>query len=243
MQIQLNNNIFKKLFLEQISKVSDSAAIKVKKNSLECIACTSDNSIVLAVNLPITTGEELSVSTLNVGDIKKLIRAVDCISEEQITLKLSNNNIVYSDKNIQFKYHLLEDGIITVPKINIQKLETLQFDSSFTLTDKCLIELVKGSTFSTDSNKIYLSSQGSTLKGNLTDKTRYNIDSFELNVSNDFRGTDIENMCLNFEIFRILSTLKVNSLNCKVSSKLGVVLFDFQNNIIETKYIVSALTK
>jgi hypothetical protein len=243
MQIQLNNNTFKKLFLEQISKISDAATIKVNKDSLDCITCTSDNSIVLSVSLPVTISDEVTVKTLNVGDIKKLIRALDCIAEENINIKLSNNNIVYSDKNIQFKYHLLEDGIITVPKINLQKLESLEFDSSFTVMDRSLSDMVRGSTFSTDSNKVYLTSQGNVLKGNLTDKTRYNIDNFELMVANDFKGTSIENMCLNFEIFRILSTCKVSSLDCKISSKLGVVLFDFRNNIIKTKYIISALTK
>ena len=243
MRILTNNQHFKRNFLDQICKISDSAVIKAGSNFISCITCSPDNSIILATQLGVKTEDIENTITLNVGDIKKLVRAFDCVDEEEIEFSIKNNNINYSDNNIQFKYHLFEDGIITQPKINVQKLDELEFDCNFTVTDRALNDLIKGSTFSSDSNKIYLSSTGSTLKGNLTDKTRFNIDSFEINVSDNFQGKEIKDLCLNFEIFRTLSSSKINSLNCKISSKLGVVLFVFENNIITSKYIVSALTK
>jgi hypothetical protein len=243
MQITINNQQFKRGFLEQICKISDSAVIKIESGYINCICSSPDNSIILYSRLKIKTEEIISPVTLNVGDIKKLIRAFDCVDSEDLTFTVKNNNINYSDTNVQFKYHLLEDGIITQPKINVQKLEELDFNCSFTLTDKALTELLKGSTFSSDSNKVYLSSVGKSLKGNLTDKTKFNIDNFELNISNDFEGQELKDLCLNFEVFRTLSASKFNTLKCKISSKLGVILFLFENSNIVSKYIVSALTK
>lgn len=243
MEIEVTNQHFKKLFLEQISKISDNAVLTLDKTGLSCLCSSPDNSIILSTHLSVKTDLDEQSQKLNIGDIKKLIRAFDCVDKETVKFSVKNNNITYSDNEVQFKYHLLEDGIITIPKINLQKLESLEFDSYFTITDRSFTDLIRGSTFSTDSNKVYLNSTGSVLKGNLTDKTRHNIDSFEVVVSKEFAGTPLENLCLSFETIRILSTLKVNSINCKVSSKLGVVLFNFENNIIKTNYIVSSLTK
>lgn len=243
MELSINSQLFKKLFLEQISKISDSAVVNLSDNKLKCLACTPDNSVILSIEFPVEQSNNDTPITLNIGDIKKLIRAIDCIDNEKATFQLHNNNLTYKDKNIQFKYHLLENGIIPQPKINTQKLDKLEFDSKFVLQDKSLNEIIKASTFSTDSNKIYLSSEANILKGNLTDMTRFNIDSFETIVSDKFEGSKIQNLCLNFEVFRILSTGKFNELKCQISSKIGVVLFSFENNIITTKYIVSALTK
>lgn len=243
MEITINNQLFKKLFLDQISKISDSAVITISDKKFKCITCTPDNTVILSLELPVDIKDDIENITLNVGDVKKLIRAIDCIEADSATFKIHNNNLTYKDGSIQFKYHLLENGIIPQPKINIEKLEKLEFDSTFTISDKNLNELIKASTFSTDSNKIYLSSYENTLKGNLTDLTRFNIDSFETVVSDKFSGNKVENLCLNFEVFRIISSGKFNELKCQIASKIGVVLFSFQNKLITTRFIVSALTK
>jgi len=244
MEITVNNQHFKKLFLEQISKISDNCVITVIENLLKCKVSSPDNSVILGIELNIDNTDDSEKEVfLNVGDIKKLIRAFDCVSAEKVTFTVDNNNINYKDSSIKFKYHLLEDGIINQPKVNLQKLEQLEFDSSFTLNDRSLNELTKCSTFSSDSNKIYLTSENSVLRGDLTDRSKFNVDSLEINISNDFTGTPVNNLCLNFEIFRIVSTCKFNALQCNISSKLGVVLLTFTNNIIKVKYVVYALTK
>lgn len=243
MEITVNNQQFKRLFLDQISKISDNTVIKISENLLECKTCTPDNSVILGLSFVVKTNNIKENFLLNVGDIKKLLKAFDCIEKEEITFTIENNNINYKDNSVKFKYHLLENGIINQPKINLDKLNQLNFESNFTVSDKALNEVVKASTFSTDSNKVYLTSNDKVLKADLTDKARYNVDSFEINMSSDYSGAKIENLCLNFEVFRILSTCKYNSLKSKIAPKLGVVLFEFENNIIKSKYVVSALTK
>lgn len=244
MEITVNNNQFKKLFLDQISKISDSGVLEINKSNIHCKTCTPDNSVILGIDFPIASKGDIEDKLfVNVGDVKKLIKAFDCVNEDNLTFKIEKNNILYTDKNIKFKYHLLENGIINQPKVNLEKLKALEFDCSFTLSDQKINELIKASTFASDTNKIYLTSYDNILKGDLTDKSRYNVDSFEVVISENFDGIKIENLCLNFEVFRIFSSSRFNALQCKISSKLGVVLFGFKNNIISTQYIISALTK
>jgi hypothetical protein len=46
---------------------------------------------------------------------------------------------------------------------------------------------------------------------------------------------------LNFEVFRIISSMKFKELNCSFSSKTGVYVFDANLGSVTMKFIVSAL--
>jgi hypothetical protein len=247
MILTVNNNLFKKVFLNQISRISDSAVFKISNTNLSCVCNSADNSIILFTNISIKSTQEsvqdITEQKLNIGDVKKLARAFDCITSEEVTFSIKNNNLNYSDSSIQFKYHLLENNIIKEPNINLSKLNDIEFDCSFSLSEKSFSDMLKASTFSADSDKVYLTSENNILKANLTDKKRPNVDSFEVIISNNFNGVQVSDLCLNFEVVRILSTLKVDNLNCKISSNIGVVIFTFENNNIQTKFIVSSLKK
>ena len=52
---------------------------------------------------------------LNIPDINRLIKVFSCIDNDNIDIELDNNRLRYTSDNINFKYHLLEDGIITTP--------------------------------------------------------------------------------------------------------------------------------
>jgi len=107
MELEINNQQFKRLFLEQISKISDNAVFTIENSVLKCVCSSADNSVILSTNLNIKSEPGTSESKINVGDIKKLIRAFDCIDSETVKFSIKNNNINYSDNNVQFKYHLL----------------------------------------------------------------------------------------------------------------------------------------
>ena len=238
-----NKDLFVRYFLQPISKVSESCCIILKGNKITCLVCSPDNAIIL--NNSFTLSEEiLGEHVLNVSDIKKLIRAFEVIEEQTIGLVFDKNNISYKNKSVAFKYHLLEDGVINRPKINLEKINAIQFDSNFDITDSALNELIKASTFCVDSNKVYLqSSEDGSIKAEITDRTRPNIDSFTVQLSDKLEGQPLKSLCLSMEVVRILSTNKVKQLHCKVSNNLGVVLFDYGNKIVYTQYIVSSLTK
>jgi hypothetical protein len=239
-----NRDFFLKYFLQPISKVSDSCCVVLNESKLSSVVSSPDNAIILNVKYtldqPVSTNDDI---ILNIPDIKKLIRALDVIEDESINLIIDKNNLSYKNNNIAFKYHLLENGVINRPKINVEKINSFKIDTKFSLSDKSLNEIIKASTFSVDSNKAYFYTDSNKVHVELTDRTRPNMDSFSTEASPEYSGSEISSICLNLEIIRILSSNKVKQINCKVNTELGIVIFEHGNNILSTQFIVSSLTK
>lgn len=234
-----DKNAFVNGFLVPVSKVANSAVIKVDKDKFVSLVATSDNTVILNATFTNKNSEELQ---LNIPDLNKLIRILSVIDTENINLTSNKNNISYSSSSIRFKYHLFEDGIIVTPKLNVDKLSALTFDGKFTLPYNNLQNLIKGSSIATDSNKIYLSYKDNVVLGELTDKARPNVDSYGLNISENYEGIQTSTATpLNFEVFRIISSMKFKELNCSFSSKTGVYVFEANTTNTTMKFIVSAL--
>lgn len=243
MQLTISDKkVFVRGFLQPISKINDSCVVTVSDSGLHCITCTPDASIILSTKLlqEIDTDKPFN---LNISDIRKVIKAIECIERDNFTLTIDRNNIGYSSKEVRFKYHLLEDNIITIPKLNVEKLNEVNFPIRFNIQYKALIELLRGSTFTTESNKIYLYSQDGIIYADLTDKSRQNVDSFTIPVYEGYAGDKFEGICLTFELIRIISGVRVKQLDCKINPKLGVVLFEINDGTITTKYITSSYVK
>lgn len=237
-----DKKVFVRGFLQPISKINDSCVVSVSDSGLQCITCTPDASIILHTKLTQDIETEKPLN-LNISDIRKVIKAIECIEKDDFLLTIDRNNIGYSSKEVKFKYHLLEDNIITIPKLNVDKLNEVNFPIKFNIQYKALIELLKGSTFTTESNKIYLYSQDGVIYADLTDKSRQNVDSFTIPVYEGYAGDKFEGVCLTFELIRIISGVRVKQLDCKINPKLGVVLFEINDGTITTRYITSSYVK
>lgn len=234
-----DRNAFVNSFLTPISKIANSAVIKVEKEQFSTLIATSDNTIILNATY---SNNNTDTALLNIPDISKLIRILSVIDTENLDLVYDKNNLSYSSSNIRFKYHLFEDGIIVTPKLNIDKLTALTFDGKFSLLYNNLQNLIKGSSIATDSNKIYLSYKDTSVLGELTDKARPNVDSYGLIISTNYTGIQLSAAIpLNFEIFRIISSMRFKELDCSFSSKTGVYIFNATTNNTTMKFIVSAL--
>ena len=233
---------FVKNFLQPVSKIADASVLDISGNKLNCLTCTSDNSVILSIQYNIE-GDFVDSEILNCPDIKKLVKAIDNIKEDEIEFHIENNNLSYKGKNIRFKYHLQEDGIIRKPKLNLTKLEETEFHTSFVLDYDKIKELIKGSVFSSDSNKIYLMGDQEGVYAELTDKTRNNIDTITLKISDKLEGDSINSLPLSFEIFRIIDISNSKNILVKINNKLGVVIFQIESNYNKLTYIMSSLTK
>lgn len=238
-----NRDFFIRYFLQPISKVSDSCCVIVEGSKISSVVSSPDNAIILNVKYSLDSEVNESNDILNIPDIKKLIRALDVIDQESISLKVDKNNISYKNNNISFKYHLLENGVINRPKINVEKINSFVINTTFALTEKALADIIRASTFSIDSNKAYFYTNEGKVFVELTDRTRPNMDSFSTEASPEYVGSEIKSICLNLEVVRIMSTNKVKQINCKINSELGIVIFEYGNNILSTQFIVSSLTK
>jgi len=228
-------------FLTPLSRVADSAVLKLTSNEISAIITTSDNTLVVyATYNNILSGVE---KNLNIPDLKKLCRVISCIEEKGCALDIASNYVGFESSSVRFKYFLYEDNIIKTPKqINLDKLKELPFDGDFTIPFTSVISLIKGSSIATETNKIYLSFKEGDVFGELTDKTRANTDSYGIKISSDYTGDVINiHVPLNFELFRIISCMKYKELAASISSKRGLLILNTGNETTKMKFIVSAL--
>ena len=236
-----NKEKFLNNFLTPLSRVSDSAVIKIDNKKITSLISTSDNTVI--VHAEHTEEANTSTNTLNIPDLKKLCRVISCIEEESFDLDTSSNFIGYKSNSVRFKYHLYDDNIIASPKLNVEKLNQFEFDGKFTLLYPAVMNLIKGSSVSTETNKIYISVKDAVVYGELTDKMRPNIDAYGINISNNYQGTQFAlAIPLNFEIFRIISSMRFKEINAQIITKMGVVTLDLNLETSAFKFIVSALS-
>lgn len=236
-----NKNDFVNSFLSPISKISNSAVIVTKDNLITSTLSTPDNTIL--VNLVFSNKVELENNTLNIPDISKLIRVLNILEDEDLTLSIDNNSISYKSPSSRFKFHLYEDGIISVPKVTFDKLNQLTFDGTFSIEYSTLVSLIKGSTIATDSNKIYLSFDKNDIFCDLTDKSRPNVDSYGMKLSINYSGPQLSiPIALSFETFRIISSMKFRELKCSFCSSKSIFVLEANPNNCSIKFVISALS-
>ena len=223
--------------LDAISKISDSAIVDVKEDKITSLVSSIDNTLVLYSEYGVPSKFE---DTLNIPDIKKLARVLDTLETEEIDLQINSNNIEYTGNDVKFKYHLFEEGFLTNPNLNLEKINKFKFDIEFNLSKLTLQQIFKGSTFTSETNKIYFYTENGKLMAELTDRARHNTDNFSLCLGDtDFT---LDPIPVNFDNIRLLSIID-NEFIVKINTEYGVVVFEIEANDIKLKYIISALTQ
>jgi hypothetical protein len=225
-------------YLDTISKINDTGVIfDVKDDKLVSLVSSLDSTLILhseyKSNFQFNT-------TLNIPDVKKLRHVLDTIEEENIDIEVNSNNLQYSGNGVKFKYHLYEEGFITKPNINIDKINKFKFDINFGLNKATIQRLFKGSTFASETNKIYFYTEDKNLMAELTDRARHNTDNFTLSLGRvDF---ELEPIAVNLDNIRLISLLN-DDIRVKINTEYGVVVFDIEETNIKLRYIISALTQ
>jgi|TARA_R100001163_G_scaffold63170_1_gene54701 hypothetical protein len=225
-------------YLDTVSKIIDTGVIfEIKENKLVSLASSLDSTLILHSEY---TSDFNFSDTLNIPDVKKLRHVLDTIEEESIAIEVNNNNLQYSGNGVKFKYHLYEEGFITKPNINIDKINKFKFDVNFGLNKATIQRLFKGSTFASETNKIYFYTENKNLMAELTDRARHNTDNFTLSLGKvDF---ELEPIAVNLDNIRLISLLN-DDIRVKINTEYGVVVFDIEENNIKLRYIISALTQ
>ena len=100
--------------------------------------------------------------------------------------------------------------------------------------------MFKGSTFASETNKIYFYTDGESLMAELTDRARHNTDNFTLSLGK--ASFKLEPIALNLDNLRLLSLLN-DDIRVKINTEYGVIVFDIEDNNIKLRYIISALTQ
>jgi len=245
MKIKINKNEIISKFLTPISKITDKCIINLQPDSIFALTNTDDGSIILYANLKVLTQlPENNKVILNIPDVKRLNRIFDCLNSDILDIEVNTNNLKYDTDDIKFVYHLLDDGIIQKSVISIDKISKLTFDCVFDLTSAKYNEILKGSTITTDSNKLYFYTKDNKVFAELTDKATQNLDSITFNIAETYVGSEIKQVLpISLEIFRLFSGLKADKIVVKINTKLKVLMFEISDSVVTLKYIVSALIK
>jgi hypothetical protein len=157
-------------------------------------------------------------------------------------LLVSKNKIEYNSSDIKFRFHLIDDNIVKSPNFTVEKINSFTYDTEFKLYPPVITSLIKSSTFITDSNKIYIRTDASKVFGELSDKTRDNIDSFTTVLSEEYSGESIDDpLVFSFDVFRNISVLKVQEMDIKLNTERGFIAFDVKEDKYNLKYIATAM--
>lgn len=238
-RLSLKKNLISK-FLDSAARVNDSCIIDLDQSNNKCsvVVSSADNTLILYGE--ITDVDSTYSTSLNLPDIKKLVRVVDSISTDNITLEIEANSLQYKGKDIKFKYHLYEDGLLVKPPININKIKSFEYDISFNITKEMLGSIIRHSTFASESNKIYLFTENGDLKCELTDRSRHNVDAISLNLGKvDFTLSPLPVNLDNIKLVNIIS----DNLTFNINSEFGVLVVDIVRDDIKLKYIITSLSQ
>jgi hypothetical protein len=242
--INLDKEIFVQKFLLPISKLTDHVSLIPKENLLLAICASNDGSVVLLATLKLEISFPESLSRLNLPDVKKFVRLLDCVEDSTICLQIKDNHIHYQTPQFKFNYFLLEDVYMQKCPVNPEKINSLTYDSEFTLSNIKFQELLRGSSIATDSDKLYFYTKDEEVYAELNDYERQNINNLTYLISKSFKGTPIKNgIPLNLENIRLLAGLRVDSFRVKINNTLKVTLFECLDENVSVKFIISALVK
>jgi hypothetical protein len=235
-----NKEAFLDNFLIPVSKVVENAILKIEPGKISTLTASSDSTIV-------TYSEYRDISIvdtlkLNLPDVKKFVKLLSCI-ESDIDLVIDTNNLSYKSPGVRFKYHLYDEGIISSPNVNLDKLSKLEFDGEFSVSYDNINKLIKGSSFTENNEKVYLTFSGDNLvDAEVTDKSKHNTNSFGTTIADNYVGPKNGlSFPLKFDILQHISQYRADIYNVKVVTKLGVFVFTVDSENVLTKFIVSAL--
>jgi hypothetical protein len=238
----INKKDFVSNFLGSISNVNESCVLKVSQNSIETLLASADSTLVVHGK---TAAVADGTKQINIPDVKKFVRVLDCVNisdETPLEFNVTNNCIKYTSSEYKFSYHLLEDGIIKSPSLNIDRVNELKFDTTFNITENELNNLFKGSSFTTNTNKLYIFCENNCIFGELGDKTRHNTDNFQCVLSKTYTGQPLsKSIPINFDTFRLINYNKCKELQVSVSMSFGVLKVSITKGDTNLIYVISAL--
>lgn len=222
-------------YLKSLSKISDSAVISTKDDRLISLLSNADSTLYVVASYYQDGLEEFK---LNCPSLKKLTDLISMTNGKEVELKIEDNKISYKSDGVKFKYHLLEDGLITTPKLTLEKLENFEYDVEFDVTSEFMSSLMKFSS-NIDTNRLYFKTVDGKVICDLTDETVANSDSLSLPVkeSVDF---DLK-FVFRLDNLRLLTFSNISRF--KFNTKLGISCIESEFEGHKFLYVSPSLTK
>jgi hypothetical protein len=243
MKLTLNKNDFVNNLLGPVSKIADNLLIDFEPSdykagwSAKTLVSSSDNSAILLSNIPCVVEDPFKCV---IPDCKTFLRLFSGIEDEQIELQIESNVIKYNNKAFSFKYHLLDESYIVNKKsINEEKLNSLIFDTAFSITKQKLSEIIKFNSIVPEAEKLYFVTEDNKVLAKLGDEQKANTNEIVTEVCKQYNGPALlDGFPINIQNV-LLFSFGSEEINVGINQQLKV--FKFESSSL--KYIVSGLVK
>lgn len=238
MTINLNRRLFVDTLLGPASKLADNICLDVQEDgTIKTLVTSNDNAAILLASLPSKSKQSFKCI---IPDCKTFLRLFAGIEQDEINLVVGTNAIEYISSSISFKYHLLDESYMIAKKsISEEKLNALEFDTTFEISKSKFSEILKFNSIIPDAEKLYFVTKDGKVFAKIGDEQRANTNEIVCEAAEQFQGSPIvENVPLNIQGILLMSFAH-DTIKVSVNHKLKI--FKFATPYL--KYIVSGLVK
>lgn len=239
---------FLEKYLKTVNRLCDSCVLKIEEDNISSISSSPDNVVILYIKGKLSDNTNIC-DKINIIDIKRLISGLDCLDSDLIEIQINENYIKCIDKNsgdnAYFKYHLVDDSVMSKSTYSVKKISQLTFNTEFSIPTQCQRKIMSAYSFSSDCSKLYLKEDSGSIYAEINDLTQHNRDSVEIKITNEYIGEPIQApIPINIEVFKMLSYTKDSNLSVKINKDYNVLIFNIkEDQFLDVKYITSALVK
>lgn len=244
-KLQLNKQEFLNAFLLPLSRVHEECRIQITKNSIYSLVSNADGSIIINSNINADFDIEDSL-TLNIKDVTKLIRVIECIPSNEFTLSVDKTGSVlkHTSPGLSFSLHLVNDRVLAKSRISKEQVEQLEYSHEFTVPGSKIQEVLKGAIFASESNKIYFYSRDRKIHAELTNRAESDHDSITFSILDEYDGASITPpLPFNIDALRIVAANRPDNIQVRINTKYKLLSFTINHSNGVMQYLVPALTK
>jgi len=239
-QITVDQYSFVKGFLQSISGIAENARVEVDGGVIESLVHSADNTAILLARCK---GECEGAFHFNVPNLKKFARLLGNM-EGDVSFTVDGNKIRYSEGKLSFEYFLLDDSYIGKTFLNKSKIQSLETDAQFILEGHKLSELLKLSSVTSDTEKVYFYTQDGGVVAELNDLEKHNVTNVSVSVAEECEGTIPSPIPFLLNNFRNISYTRESQLIFKINTSLKLAVVQFKPSpSVSLKYVFSGLVR
>jgi hypothetical protein len=240
MQITVDQSSFVKGFLQSVSAIAENARVDVDGGVLESLVHSADNTCILLAKCKTTTED---TGHFNIPNLKKFARLLGNLDGD-VALQIEGNKIKHSKSKLSFEYFLLDDSYIGKAPLNKNKIQQLETDVCFVLEGSKLSEVLKLSSVTSDTEKVYFSTCDGEVVAELNDKEKHNVTNVALTIAEECEGTIPAPIPFLLNNFRNISFNAETQLVVKINTGLKLAAIQFKpSSSVALKYIFTGLVR
>lgn len=223
--LQINNKQSFVRFLQAAGALYDQCVMHCNKdtNMLDVFVSTESEQVIMYSEY--TNAICSDTFTMNIPDLKKLIKLISYIPAETFTLTINNNSISYNTPELSFKFHLYEDGIIRVKQINKDMLKNFKGEYSFSLSADDIDDLLKSASVLGNVDFVYIKGEQGKIVCEITNKQIPGTDSLTVTMI-DTQDTSITFDEIKFSLndMRLLNSLRCSNMVWQLHTKYNCIV-------------------